>query len=642
MLTSVLARMTARISFAQPSAYYSSMEQTWGVIQRGARLGYRAVLLAVFIAPPVAGCSAFQSDSSTAVRGVILDSETKRPISHATLFVDRDPPAPASQISGGNADGDDRGQELTTDSDGRFVLRGVRFGSHFLNVGKDGYLSTTIRSSPYQRQSTPLFSSYEVHVGPAMGEVRLFLTPAGKIHGRVISESGQPMKNVYLTLYTGDVEDGRTMWRRDTVLPTDTNGFYSFPNLAPGAYVVLSDWIFDNDPNPPHGTDCGTTKFTPTGGFPPAANPGVPDFSEAQPIHVAAGHVETANLKLPHREFHAVTWLHNSELSPRSFSTLRDRNGRNLRMVSPPESHCGRSMPEIVERGPASPPQNMLINGRETIHLPDGDYTLLTGSGFPKDKRDAQSSSPRLGYYAHFTVAGKPLTLSYPLRPARSEPAVSFRIQDEGAPDGVPSTPSADSGSALWLTRADPLPEYYKRIPLMRTQDNKWALYLESGSYWVHPGDLGSAYTGTNTCIGSVTAGGADMSKEPLTVGLDGKGAQLQLTLTHHCGILHLNYGPANPYQDRYGVSRSFYGYLVPTFSAFETVHSFLFEPGRPQEITIGNLVPGHYRFYVSPHERSFAFRENRDVPDDVGPGQDVLLKPDEKLQVSVTEPQEE
>ena len=617
------------------------MQFIWAFPQAVSRRGVTVALFSILVTTAVSGSQSLENSGSTTVRGVVLDSETKKPILHATVYVDRDDSASGNDTAEQQPTPDDQGKRQVTDSDGSFSFQGLGFNSHTFDVAKDGYVSAT-PGRAYSPGDGGQFSVYEVHVGPGTGEIRLFLTPAAKIQGRVVSEAGQPMKNMLVTLYTGVVEDGRTMWRRGKVVPTDGNGFYSFANLEPGIYVVLTDWVFDNDPDPPHGTDCGTMKFTPTGGYPPAANPGVLNFAGTRPIHLGAGHIETTDFKLSHREFQTVTWLHNGELSPQSFRTLRDGNGRNLRMVSPPESHCGRSMPEKVEPGIASPPQNMLINGRETIHLPDGDYTLLTGSGFPKDKLDGQSTSPRLGYYAHFTVAGKPLTLSYPTRPARSEPAVTFRIQEEGRPDGIPPILEAVAGSALWLTRADPLPEYTRPIPLMRAQDNNWVFYLEAGSYWVHPGDLGTAYDGTHVCIASVTAAGADMSREPLVVGLDGRGPELQLTATYHCGILHLDYGPANSNEERYGVVRSFYGFLVPQFSAFETVHKFLFESGHPQEITLGNLLPGHYKFYVSPGERSFAFRENSDVPADLGPGQEVWLKPGEKIDVSVADPPEE
>jgi hypothetical protein len=295
-------------------------------------------------------------------------------------------------------------------------------------------------------------------------------------------------------------------------------------------------------------------------------------------------------------------------------------------------------------------------SGRETIHLPEGQYTFLTGSGVAKSGDDAKFRGPRLGNYAHFTVAGKSLTLSYSQVPARWDPAVPVHVQiDMGAEGGrcTGLTSSAFSGSGyddgkpsyhtLWLTRADALPVYERLIPLSRSLDNKDVFYsLEPGRYWVHavePGESGPFAAQTNTYVASVTAGGVDMAKEPLVVGLDGTAPPLEVTARYHCGILHVKYGPANPYQDRYGIVRSFYGFLVPQFSAFETVHSFLFEPGRPQEITVGNLTPGHYKFYVSSRERGFAIRENTKVPADLGPGEDVWLKADERFDVSVTEP---
>ena len=61
-----------------------------------------------------------------------------------------------------------------------------------------------------------------------------------------------------------------------------------------------------------------------------------------------------------------------------------------------------------------------------------------------------------------------------------------------------------------------------------------------------------------------------------------------------------------------------------------------MFELGRPQEISIGNLTPGHYKFYVSPRDRGFPFREPENIQGDLGPGQDVWLKPREPVDVTV------
>lgn len=640
--------------------YDSRMPSPWAFRKPIPHLGFAAALLSVMVAVPVAGCSGFQLDSdTTTVRGVVLDSVTKKPVAHATVYFDREPPPPPDAPGPLNTAPEREGRQQTTDSAGRFAFRGVDFQSHYIKVGGDGYVSAS-RGRVRFPQIADLYSSYEVRVGPKMDDIELYLAPAAKIQGRVTSEAGQPMKNALLTLYTGVVQDGRTMWRRGKVLATDGNGYYTFPNLEPGAYVVMSTWMFDNDPDPPHGTDCGTMSFTPTGGYPPAANPGVLDFTQAQPVHVAAGHVATANLRLPHQDFQTVTWVHNAQLAPGSFRNLVDRNGRSLKIVSPPQSHCGRSMPETVIAGPASPPNNILVNGRETIHLPDGDYNVFTGTGLAKNDAGRQYARPKPGYFAHFTVAGKPVTFSPPLLPMRTVPSVAVHTKINMRPDGIPcaaTTTSAytpvtyDDGKpswhTIWLTRADPLPEYTKPSSLMLSTESKWVFFsLQPGKYWVHavePDDYygPGAADQANTYIASVTAGGVDMAKEPLVVGLDGTAPPIEVTARNHCGVLQMTYAPANPNQNRYGVVRTFYGLLVPQFSAFETIRSFLFEPGLPQTISVGNLTPGHYKFYVSPHERDFPFRESNSVPADLGPGQDVWLKPGANVDVTVVEPHE-
>jgi hypothetical protein len=68
-------------------------------------------------------------------------------------------------------------------------------------------------------------------------------------------------------------------------------------------------------------------------------------------------------------------------------------------------------------------------------------------------------------------------------------------------------------------------------------------------------------------------------------------------------------------------------------------VLSFLFEPGRTQNISIGNLAPGHYKFYVVRQERGIAFKSSENTPTSLGPGQDVWLHPGEKEEISVVEP---
>lgn len=295
--------------------------------------------------------------------------------------------------------------------------------------------------------------------------------------------------------------------------------------------------------------------------------------------------------------------------------------------------------------------------GTETISLPDGDYTLAVRSGFAKAEGVGKYQSLWLGTYKRIDVDGRPLTLSYPAVPAKPEPSVKIHIHFDITPDRVRCAGvTSFAGSAnfqddgrpswhyIWLTPVVPLPpEERHPIALDLARDNSPQFHsLAAGKYWVHAVDLANASElgdQPNTYIASITAGGLDMSREPLVVAPDGTAPSLEITARNHCGILHMNYGPASAYQERYGIVRTFYGLLVPQFSAFENVHSFMFEPGQPQDISVGNLTPGHYKFYIANRDRGIPFREPHNIPADLGSGQDLWLKAGEKVDITVTKP---
>jgi hypothetical protein len=117
-------------------------------------------------------------------------------------------------------------------------------------------------------------------------------------------------------------------------------------------------------------------------------------------------------------------------------------------------------------------------SGRETIHLPDGNYTFTVRHGFSKDEGAGKYMSLWLGTFASFSVSGNPIIMSYPQVTPKPQPSVAIHVQiDLGAEGGrcTGLTSSAFSASdyddgkpsyhTLWLTRADPLPMYERPIP---------------------------------------------------------------------------------------------------------------------------------------------------------------------------------
>jgi hypothetical protein len=587
----------------------------------------------------------YAQDTTWTLRGTVFDSVNKKPIAGATVYLDRDPP----QLRPAWQDQDKDGREISTDSDGGFTLDGLSEQNHLLYVAKAGYISATGSST-----GAAIYSSNVVQHWHA--ESTFLLTPAATVAGRVTAESGAGMRDVLMTLYSGLVQDGRMVWQHAQVVATDASGHYRFTDLRAGTYVVVSDWIFDNDPAPVQGTNCSSTqKFMPQAGYPPAANPGVLDFSKAEPVSVKTGKTENVDLRLQHRVFHSVTWEHETRHQA-GFDQMRDSNGRVPQRAVLPAARCGRKMPVDFQPIYVKPYRQFQNAGavRETINLPDGAYTHRVRAGFSKDEGPGKYMSLWLGSFGEFTVAGKPLMLTYPEKQPLPEPAVQIHVHVEFGPDrtlctGLKTTAFSKSESddgepswhTLWLSRADPLPEVGQPIAMDESRENKPEFYyLEAGRYWVHgvePGNTGSFADLTNTYIASITAGGVDMAEHPLEVGLDGTAPALEVTLHNDCGILNLKYAPTQT--DETGEPPTFYGLLVPQFSAFENVHSFSFEVGRQQEVSIGDLAPGHYKFYVSPRDRGVPFREPEHISPGLGPGQDLWLKPREPVSISVSEP---
>lgn len=612
----------------------------------------RSVVLLVLASALVPVAAA--QDFTWKLDGTVLDSVTKKPIAGVTVYLDRDPPQPG--FANRHQEQDKEGRETVSGSDGRFVFPGLSPQNHLLYLLKSGYISSTVPA--YVVGSSPTYSSYVVESDPEHPKSTFFLTPAAIIEGRVTSESGAVMKEILMTLLSGGVQDGRLVWKHTMVVSTDAAGRYVFPNLPSGKYVVISDWVFDNDPAPSHGTECSAVpKFMPQSGYPPAANPGVLDFSKAEPFSVKSGQTQKVDLRLPHRAFHSVTWEHET-FHQAGFSLLRDSNGRPLERAFLAGSRCGRKMPEDFQPIYTQPYRTIQNAGamREVINLPDGTYMHRLEGGYSKDEGVGKYQSLWLGRYGQFTVAGKALTLTYPRQQPLPQPAVQVHTHVEFGPDrafcsGLTSTtftkPQYDDGTPgyhnLWLSRADPLPEAVRPIAMDVSRENKSEFSsLEGGSYWVHgvePANTGSFADHPNTYIASVTAGGVDMADHPLLVGPDGTAPALDVTLRNDCGILTLKYAPPQANEMIVSEPPSFYGILVPQFSAFENVHSYPFEVGRSQELSIGDLTPGHYKLYVSPRDRGVPFREPAQISPDLGRGEDIWLKPREPVSVSISEP---
>jgi hypothetical protein len=571
-----------------------------------------------------------QQDWSITIRGTVVDTLTRKPIAGAIVDLNRDPPSRRS--SSLPAEGDS-GQEKLTDGEGHFSFSFIPNSRPMFNVSKAGYTSSTADLLDY--------STYFVEPMPGMGELKFFLTPEAEISGRVLSEAGQPMKQVPLQLYREVVRDGRAAWERVQFGKTQwtaADGSYHYAGLHPGAYVVISDWMLEGDPGSTPGSGCGGGNFETHAAYPPSATPGVLDFSKAQPIVLQQGQHAVSDLKVRRQPLHPVTWG-NPQESPAALTDLLDRNGRMITIPVPGDDSCGENLPNHFDEA----------THEASTDMPDGNYMIAIQ---PVNNQEGQAKPALLGTYFRFGVDGAPA--SVPSVPINSLPVPATRINvhlDLTAPNLCSGMSSIHTGTrppgsqprsqTLWLTRDDPMPGVAAQIPFpeKKIDDGRAFDYLVAGSYWVHTGESGTPGDPSNTYIASITAGGEDMARKPLVVGLNGTSPPLEVTLRNDCGILKLHYPQAGPNANPVGIVTSFYGLLVPQFAGFMKVHSFSFELPGPEEISVGNLAPGHYKLYLTWREQGIAFRESSTVPPGLGAGQDVWLTPGKAVEVEIAPP---
>jgi hypothetical protein len=133
------------------------------------------------------------------------------------------------------------GWSVTTDDEGRFVMRGVAAGRHTLEVSKPAWLTTSYGAARPGRPGTPIV----VADGARIENITLRMSRAGVIAGTVVDRSGRPVPGVGVSALsyafsqvTGERSLGRqSMWAAVT---TDDQGNYRAFGLPPGEYVVVA------------------------------------------------------------------------------------------------------------------------------------------------------------------------------------------------------------------------------------------------------------------------------------------------------------------------------------------------------------------------------------------------------------------
>lgn len=430
----------------------------------------------------VTWCAAQQTPATYSVEGTVENSLTHQPIARALV-----------ESNNGGA--------VLTDGDGHFELQ-LPAGTIQFAVRRPGYQAGGSGESGSRRL---------VAVGPSAPPLTLYLTPAASITGHIVLSSGDEASEFHLQFYRRGVMEGHSRWMQQGGTETGSDGAFRLVSLdAPASYVLCSM----PDPDRLRNTLRAAADF----GYPGVCYPGGTDFASAAaaPLRLVPGQQAQLEISLTRQPFYPVSISVAS--AEHSAPQVFDYSGR-------PAGFAMRSRNQ---------------GGSYEVSLPNGRYYA-----------EVQTWEPTHLYgRLDFTVAGAPLSgLTLVPAPARTiavEVHTEFTANPDRGSDGsiqlgilqVGGRPVADVQPNINLnwTAADKPLDGTIGANLRRSENSSSDLYETDappqGSYWIE------ALPRFNSYVSSITSGGTDLLREPLTIGPGSSGAPIEITLRNDTGQL--------------------------------------------------------------------------------------------------------
>jgi len=126
-------------------------------------------------------------------------------------------------------------ESLVTAEDGRFDIPDVPPGKYSLTGAKRGFI--TAAYDQHQQFSTAIVTGAGIDTDALL----LRLAPAGLISGKILDESGEPVRHASVTLYYQDHSNGVDQIHQSGGAQTDDQGEYEIPSLTPGTYFLSAN-----------------------------------------------------------------------------------------------------------------------------------------------------------------------------------------------------------------------------------------------------------------------------------------------------------------------------------------------------------------------------------------------------------------
>jgi hypothetical protein len=445
---------------------------------------------------------------------------------------------------------------VLTDGEGHFELK-LPAGFSSINVTRPGFGIGRGRRDEHR-----------VNVGANMPELTFLLMPSATISGHVSLSNGDEADGFRIQLYRKVFENGHESWQVRSSARTDSEGQFRMGELEAGTYLLLSEEMMDGRGSAVK----GAVRY----GYPSVIYPGVSDPAAAGLLVLRPGQQATADFVLTRQVLFPVTITVANKPDGRPVGMqIYDTSGRWVGAATQWDQQ------EQVAR----------------TNLPNGRYYAQV------NQRGGQQEFGRV----EFTVAGRAVSgLSmtlFPLQPVMVHVRKEFTVagQDGGFTGGGDQQ---SAGLNLTLRSAEAFESNGMGGNLRHPEGSADPSLFElnavtPGRYWVST----TAYQGY---VSSISSGGVDLMREPLTIGEGNSTAPIEVVLRNDAGTITGQLTPGSGTDEAAsGGGAEAPGELkqamisaVPLFPSSEQVHATTVANGSG-EFSIGNLTPGSYRVFA-------------------------------------------
>jgi hypothetical protein len=459
-----------------------------------------AIALSCSTLPLVAAQNTTHTDATERIRGVVINSVTHEPISHALVF------SPDNSFA---AMTDDRGRfefTFTTaepQQSGTPVTNGFQLNQGSQNPSPNRPSTLRARKVGFvgpnfdQRMNDNAFSV----VGPDQQDVIISLLPEARVVGHVIIPGSDGSDKIQVALYRRAVRDGREQWDSAGNATTRADGQFRLAELSPGDYKLLTLEQLDRDP---------LTTF-PRGqlfGYPPLYYPNASDFATAAVIKLAPGQTFQATMSPAKKAYYPVNL------------GLTNPSANGVAITVWPEGHPGPGYSLGYDAQEATI-QGSMPDGTYTVQARGYGPTMMAGS-INFTVRGAPVAGPAVTLVQGTSVT---VTVKEELQHKQTEPTTGTLFIR--GPTTVPQNTRRPNYLQVNLVPDEEF-SLASQVSLRPPVDeNDESLVIEN----VLPGRY---HVSVNTGIGyvsAITSGSTDLLQKPLVVGAGGTIPVMEITV---------------------------------------------------------------------------------------------------------------